>query len=158
MSLMTLALADVPAADAGVASGIINVSVQIAAAFGMAILGTVASARTSTLEASGSSLTDALAGGYQVAFVIAAASVAAGLVAALRWLRPARTEAMPAPVGVRLAVERLAALAAPAPRLRRRRSHGGGASRVAGQPQRGTSRSPHARTRGARTDPSAGAP
>ena len=105
MSLMTLALADVPAADAGVASGIINVSVQIAAAFGMAILGTVASARTSTLEAGGSSLTDALAGGYQVAFVIAAASVAAGLVAALRWLRPARTEAVPAPVGARLAVE-----------------------------------------------------
>ena len=104
MSLMTLALADVPAADAGIASGIINVSVQIAAAFGMAILGTVASSRTTTLEAGGSSVADALAGGYQVAFVIAAASVAAGLVAALRWLRPAREETVPVFARVRMAV------------------------------------------------------
>ena len=40
-----------------------------------------------------------------MAFVIAAASAAAGLVAALRWLRPARAEAVPAPAGARLAVE-----------------------------------------------------
>ena len=103
MSLMTLALADVPAADAGVASGIINVSVQIAAAFGMAILGTVASARTRRWRRAARG--DGRAGGgYQVAFVIAAASVAAGLVAALRWLRPARTEAVPVFARVRTAV------------------------------------------------------
>jgi EmrB/QacA subfamily drug resistance transporter len=87
MTLMTLALADVPAADAGVASGIINVSVQIAAAFGMAILGTVASSRTGDLQAGGERLTDALAGGYQLAFGLAALSVAAGIVVAVRWLR-----------------------------------------------------------------------
>ena len=49
-------------------------------------------------------MADALAGGYQVAFVIAAASVAAGLVAALRWLRPAREETVPVFARVRMAV------------------------------------------------------
>src|SRR3954452_19118003 len=92
MSLMTLELADVPAADAGVASGIVNVSVQIAAAFGMAILGTVATTRTHSLAAGGEGLADALAGGYQEAFVFAAAAVAAALVMAIRFLRPARDE------------------------------------------------------------------
>jgi EmrB/QacA subfamily drug resistance transporter len=88
MTLMSLALADVPAADAGVASGLINVSVQIAAAFGMATLGTIATTHSNALRASGEGLADALAGGYQIAFVIAAASVAAGLFVAVRWLRP----------------------------------------------------------------------
>jgi EmrB/QacA subfamily drug resistance transporter len=92
MTLMSLALADVPAADAGVASGLVNVSVQIAAAFGMAALGTIATSRSDALRAGGDGLADALAGGYQIAFVIAAASVAAGLAVAVRWLRPERTE------------------------------------------------------------------
>jgi EmrB/QacA subfamily drug resistance transporter len=104
MTLMNLALADVPAADAGVASGIINVSVQIAAAFGLAILGTVATSRTHGLTAGGERLADALAGGYQVAFALAALSVATGLVVALRWLRPAATETVAAPAGAQLAV------------------------------------------------------
>jgi len=100
MTLMNLALADVPAADAGVASGIINVSVQIAAAFGLAILGTVAASRTNALSAGGEPVADALAGGYQVAFVIAAISVAVGLFVALRWLRPdAADERVTAPAG-----------------------------------------------------------
>jgi EmrB/QacA subfamily drug resistance transporter len=92
MTLMNLALADVPAADAGVASGLVNVSVQIAAAFGMAALGTIATSRSDALRAGGDGLADALAGGYQIAFVIAAASVAAGLAVAARWLRPERVE------------------------------------------------------------------
>ena len=88
MSLMTLALADVPSADAGVAAGIVNVSVQLAAAFGLAILGTVATSRTNDLRGSGEQAVDALAGGYQLAFVLAAVSVLAGLLVAIRWLRP----------------------------------------------------------------------
>jgi EmrB/QacA subfamily drug resistance transporter len=104
MTLMNLALADVPAADAGVASGIVNVSVQIAAAFGLAILGTVATSRAHELSAGGAGAADALAGGYQVAFVLAALSVATGLLVALRWLRPVAQEAVAAPAGARLAV------------------------------------------------------
>jgi EmrB/QacA subfamily drug resistance transporter len=93
MTLMSLALADVPAVDAGVASGLVNVSVQIAAAFGMATLGTIATTHSDALRSGGEGLADALAGGYQVAFVIAAASVAAGLLVAARWLRPEPGEA-----------------------------------------------------------------
>lgn len=105
MSLMTLALADVPAADAGVASGIVNVSVQIAAAFGIAVLGTVASSRSNGLTAGGEGLAGALASGYQLAFAIAAVSVGAALLVALRWLRPPRAEVVRAPAGTQLAVD-----------------------------------------------------
>jgi hypothetical protein len=80
------------------------VSVQIAAAFGLAILGTVASSRTTALTAGGERLPDALAGGYQVAFVLAAVSAAAGLLAALRWLRPPPEAVVPVGAGVEVAV------------------------------------------------------
>jgi MFS family permease len=87
MTLMTLALADVPARDAGIASGVVNVSTQISAAVGLAVLGTIAASRTNALGASGESATQALSGGYQLAFVVAAGCVAAALVAAIAWMR-----------------------------------------------------------------------
>ena len=94
MTLMTLALADVPAADAGIASGVINVSTQISAAVGLAVLGTIAASRTNALGAGGESATEALSGGYQLAFIVAAGCVVAALVAAVVWLRaPAAVEA-----------------------------------------------------------------
>jgi hypothetical protein len=62
----------------------------------MATLGTIATSRSDALRAGGHGLADALAGGYQVAFVIAAASVAAGLAVAVRWLRPERDAEAPA--------------------------------------------------------------
>ncbi len=40
MPLLTIAMADVPAADAGLGSGITNVSQQISGAFGLAVLST----------------------------------------------------------------------------------------------------------------------
>jgi EmrB/QacA subfamily drug resistance transporter len=88
MTLMTLALADVPASDAGIASGVINVSTQISAAIGLAVLGTIAASRTNELGAGGEDAVHALAGGYQLAFIVAAGCVAAALVAAIVWLRP----------------------------------------------------------------------
>jgi MFS family permease len=88
MTLMTLALADVPASDAGIASGVINVSTQISAAIGLAVLGTIAASRTNELGAGGQDAVHALAGGYQLAFIVAAGCVAAALVAAFVWLRP----------------------------------------------------------------------
>jgi EmrB/QacA subfamily drug resistance transporter len=104
MSLMSLALADVPAADAGVGSGIVNVSVQIAAAFGLAIFGTVAAGRSTGLSAGGAPLADALAGGYRLAFLLAAATVAAGTAVAFGWLRPSGPRSETDRSGARLAV------------------------------------------------------
>jgi EmrB/QacA subfamily drug resistance transporter len=83
MPLLTIAMADVPNADAGLGSGIINVSMQGSAALGVAILGTIAADHTKTLTASGHPLAAALTGGYQVAFTVAAGSVLVGIVLAL---------------------------------------------------------------------------
>jgi EmrB/QacA subfamily drug resistance transporter len=91
MPLLSIAMADVPAADAGLGSGIVNVSQQVAGALGLAVLGTIATNRTSALEATGHSATESLIAGYHLAFVIGASSVAAGIVGALLLLRPRRT-------------------------------------------------------------------
>jgi EmrB/QacA subfamily drug resistance transporter len=91
MPLLTIALANVPAAEAGLGSGIVNVSQQVSGALGLAILGTIATSRTHALEAAHHSLVGSLIGGYHVAFVIGAASVAAGLLAALAMLRNPRS-------------------------------------------------------------------
>jgi len=69
--LLTIALAQVPAKDAGIGSGVVNVSQQVSAALSVAILGVVSTSRTASLLVSGSSIRDALDGGYRLAFTIA---------------------------------------------------------------------------------------
>ena len=73
--LLTIALAGVPARDAGIGSGIVNVSQQVSGAMSVAVLGAVATSRTASLAASGSSTVDALDGGYHLAFIVALVSV-----------------------------------------------------------------------------------
>ncbi len=51
MPLLTLAMADVPPADAGLGSGITNVSQQISGALGLAVLSTLADNHTKSLLA-----------------------------------------------------------------------------------------------------------
>src|SRR6202167_1344942 len=88
LPLLTMGMADAPPKDAGLASGIINVSVQLFGAIGLAALGTIATDHTKTLSASGHSLTSALTGGYHLAYVVAAVCVGLGILAALLILRP----------------------------------------------------------------------
>jgi MFS family permease len=88
MPLLTVGMADVPQRDAGLASGIINVSVQLFGAIGLATLGTIATDHTKTLTAKGYSLDSALIGGYHLAYLVGAIAVAIGVVAALLLLRP----------------------------------------------------------------------
>ena len=64
--LLMIAMADVPAADAGLGSGITNVSRQLGGALGLAVLSTVAANHTEGRLAAGEAPTDALIGGYQV--------------------------------------------------------------------------------------------
>ena len=88
MPLLTIAMADVPAADAGLGSGITNVSQQISGALGLAVLSTVAANHTKGLIAAHEGHISALIGGYHVAFLAGAAAIAIGLVLALVLLRP----------------------------------------------------------------------
>ena len=53
LPLLTIGMSDAPARDAGLASGIINVSVQLFGAIGLATLGTIATDHTKALSASG---------------------------------------------------------------------------------------------------------
>jgi EmrB/QacA subfamily drug resistance transporter len=89
LPLLTIGMSDAPARDAGLASGIINVSVQLFGAIGLATLGTIATDHTNALSAAGASLGSALTGGYHLAYVVAAACVSAGVLAAFLVLRPA---------------------------------------------------------------------
>jgi len=91
--LLAIAMAHVPSSDAGLASGIVNVSMQMSGAIGLAVLGTVSTDHARSLVADGQSLPSALTSGYQLAFLVGAACVALGLVLALLLLRPP-----PAPV------------------------------------------------------------
>jgi EmrB/QacA subfamily drug resistance transporter len=88
LPLLTIGMSDAPARDAGLASGIINVSVQLFGAIGLATLGTVATDHTKALSAAGHSLSSALTGGYDLAYIVAAVCVAGGILAAFLVLRP----------------------------------------------------------------------
>jgi EmrB/QacA subfamily drug resistance transporter len=88
LPLLTMGMADAPKRDAGLASGIINVSVQLFGAIGLATLGTVATDHTKALSKSGRSLIDALTGGYHLAYVVGAICVTFGILAAFLVLRP----------------------------------------------------------------------
>jgi hypothetical protein len=106
MPLLTIAMAEVPRADAGLASGIINTSLQVSAAIGVAVLGTVSTDRTRTLLAHGAGLDHALLSGYQLAFRIGAGCVVVALVAAVLWVRaPRRADAVTEPVESGLGAE-----------------------------------------------------
>ena len=99
--LLTIAMSEVPQADAGLASGIVNVSMQVSAALGVAVLGTIASDHTKTLLALGHPVAGALTAGYHRAFVVAAACVLAGMLVAAALLRPSR-HALARPAAARL--------------------------------------------------------
>ena len=88
LPLLTISMSEVPMADAGVASGFSNELMQIGGALGLAAVGTIATGRAQVLVSQGDSLQSALTSSYDLAFVLAAASVGAGLAIVLGVLRP----------------------------------------------------------------------
>ncbi len=98
MPLLSIAMADVPAQDAGLGSGILNVSQQVAGALGLAVLGTIATNHSKALLASHHALADSLVSGYHLAFSIGVVSIIAGIATAVIVLgtrRAEETEALP---------------------------------------------------------------
>jgi MFS family permease len=92
-ALMTLAMSGATQSDAGLASGLVNTTVQVGGALGLAILATLATTRTETLLGHGDHPAAALTGGYRLAFVVAAALVLAAIVVAVTVLQTDRKSA-----------------------------------------------------------------
>jgi MFS family permease len=88
MPLLTLAMADVPAEDAGLGSGITNVAQQISGALGLAVLSTLAANHTKGMLAEQHGLASSLIDGYQLAFLTGAGTIAIGIALAVVLLRP----------------------------------------------------------------------
>src|SRR3954468_11190808 len=109
MPLLTLAMADVPSADAGLASGLTNVSQQISGALGLAVLSTLAANHTKGLLSAHHGLTGSLIGGYQMAFLIGAATIAVGTALAIALLRPGALKPAADAVPTNIDMERQAA-------------------------------------------------
>jgi EmrB/QacA subfamily drug resistance transporter len=92
-SLMTLAMSGATPSDAGLASGLVNTSVQVGGAIGLAVLATFATERTDGLLADGESAASALNSGYHLAYLIGAALVMVAIVVAVLVLRSENPEA-----------------------------------------------------------------
>jgi EmrB/QacA subfamily drug resistance transporter len=78
--LLTIGMSQVPKSDAGLGSGIVNVSQQMSAAIGLAVLGTLATNRSNSLIHAGHTALSSLTSGYQLAFLVAAGLVLMGMI------------------------------------------------------------------------------
>jgi EmrB/QacA subfamily drug resistance transporter len=79
-ALMTLAMSGATPGESGLASGLVNTTVQVGGALGLAVLATLSTTRTAHLAATGTGRAEALTGGYHLAWIISAA-IAVGCVA-----------------------------------------------------------------------------
>ena len=82
--VLLAAMNDVEPSESGLASGVVNTAFMMGGALGLAVLASLAAARTNALLASGADQLSALTGGYQLAFIVGAAfAIGAGLLGAL---------------------------------------------------------------------------
>jgi EmrB/QacA subfamily drug resistance transporter len=91
-SLMTLAMSGATPSDSGLASGLVNTTVQVGGAIGLAVLATLASERTDGLRAAGEPAASALNAGFHVAYLVGAALVLVAIVIAVALPRRAEGE------------------------------------------------------------------
>lgn len=86
-ALTSLGMSGASDADAGLASGLFNTTQQIGMALGVAVLSTLAAARTTKLLDAGARESAALTGGYHVAFAVGAGLLVAAFLVAVAVLR-----------------------------------------------------------------------
>jgi MFS family permease len=95
-AIMTLAMSGATPEDAGLASGLVNTSMQVGGSIGLAVLATLSTERTNALLADGEGQLEALNAGYHVAYLIGAGLAAAAVAIAIFVLRAPAPGAMPA--------------------------------------------------------------
>ncbi|HEX4108873.1 MAG TPA: DHA2 family efflux MFS transporter permease subunit [Solirubrobacteraceae bacterium] len=92
-SLMTIAMSGAAPGESGLASGLVNTSMQVGGALGLAVLDTLSSTRTRDLTARGISHANAYTSGFHLALAIGAGLVAVAIVLAAAVLKRAPTPA-----------------------------------------------------------------
>ena len=93
-ALTLIAMSEAPPADSGLASGLLNTTGQVGGALGLAVMATVAAARSAALSGSGTPDLSALAGGYHAAWLVSAAIVLVTLAVTVATLRRRATVAL----------------------------------------------------------------
>lgn len=91
--MLLAAMSDVDPSESGIASGVVNTSFMMGGALGLAVLASLAAARTSSLAAAGAEAVTALNSGYQMAFVVGAIFAAVAGVLGAVMLRPGNAAA-----------------------------------------------------------------
>jgi EmrB/QacA subfamily drug resistance transporter len=91
--VLMASMSDVEPENSGLASGITNTAFMMGGALGLAVLASVAAARTSHLSAAGHSTAAALTGGYHLAFLIGAVFAITAAIIGLAFIR---TRSVPA--------------------------------------------------------------
>ena len=94
-AIMTLAMSGATPEDSGLASGLVNTSMQVGGAIGLAVLATLSTERTQSLLDSGTSNAQALTSGYHVAYLIGAGLAAVAVAVAVFVLRDAAPAGAP---------------------------------------------------------------
>jgi predicted MFS family arabinose efflux permease len=103
--ILLAAMSGVEQTQAGLASGVVNTAFMMGGALGLAVLASIATSRTDSLQASGHAAMSALNGGYHLAFlvgavfIVASGAVAAALLRAAPSHAGAHAEAVPAGAG-----------------------------------------------------------
>ena len=93
-ALTILAMSGVKPHESGLASGLVNTSLQVGGAIGLAVLATLASERSDSALAQGESAASALNSGYNLAYLIGIGLVAVAIAVAVSVLEPEPQPAM----------------------------------------------------------------
>ncbi|WP_334188298.1 DHA2 family efflux MFS transporter permease subunit [Noviherbaspirillum sp.] len=88
--VLMAAMSDVTPAESGIASGMVNTAFMMGGSLGLAVLASLAAARSSVQQAGGATLAEALNAGYQIAFGIGALFALAAAIVGLIFLRQGR--------------------------------------------------------------------
>jgi hypothetical protein len=93
--MLLAAMSDVEPSESGLASGVVNTSFMMGGALGLAVLASLAAARTDEFRTAGNGMLVALTSGYHLAFAAGALFAAAAAVLGAVFLRaghPAETD------------------------------------------------------------------